>query len=287
MNSISLKTFAALWVIFITLTSPLSSLFFINKGWEVTRLQAQLRSQPTNLPIASLFDSNDPPSWVQFQNALNEVVSEYQSEIGLNIMAQMPYPLEVEDIQNLQEIRARAEAKYPWTIGMTILFFSDSSGPTKIETVTEKCGNFVKEIKIRKTVFGAHLEPTATIAIYDCHILFSIRTSGGKNQAVAVLKHEIGHHIGLSHNPSIESFMNESCDKTLDQWTVTDLYVILARRKLLLATALAHGGSFFDQIYQSMHTKRYEITLELPQKLSQIVSWCTSISNYQSSFFFT
>ncbi len=229
MKSTSWKTCAISWVIPITLF-----LYFHSPSSEALRiadLQAQLRNDPRILVVVTFFDSNSPPSRQNYQETMDTVAAEYAEEIGLIIVATDPLPLTVNNIHSLPEIRSCAEEQYSVTADMLVLFVSNRIGITRTETTTQMVEGQEAVIEEDIMVNGLYLETVTSLALFFCDTMVTGTKYRGRNLAVLMLKHEIGHHLGLDHNDSPLSFMFERCDLSFHQWTETDLLVIHNHRR--------------------------------------------------------
>ncbi len=218
----SRKTCAIFRVILITLLLCLHYNSALSEEQRIAALKNQLRGAPRDLLIVTFYDSKNVPSWIRFQSNLDIAASEYKEEIGLTVNATAPLPLTVQNIHSLTEIRTIAQAEYPWVTGALIMFVTDSAGPIVTEESSQNTGSSMEASTKTLEERALYCKEAKTIVIYSSYASNAEQKKNGKTSTTVFIEHEIGHHIGLSHNDSEHSFMNSRCDKSFGQWTAKD-----------------------------------------------------------------
>ncbi len=201
----------------------------------IEALKAQLRANPRTLLIDLYYSIIDPPNLLDLRETLAELALQYKAEVGLTLLVQEPKPLNATSSASLYEIRAAVLAVDPLAGNNLILFVSNGTQTSFVETILvateQRIGKWRKESPEKKRFYGLCDKGQKVIGDYDFNLQCSVRNDGGNIVAIDCLKHEIGHYFGLNHNEwQVESVMYYHADRTHGKWTEWDLQCLLQER---------------------------------------------------------
>lgn len=184
----------------------------------------QLRIVRDKMSVRVYYDSSDEPNLVHVQEIVKRVVYECSNDIGLDITVISFEPLEGLEEKNAPEIRMLANNKYPESNYKWVLFVTNTIALSGRFIVEENMidGSSTVSYKIEQA-YGFCSSVYKSIALYNFGEQYNTGDQTGRNVARNCMTHELGHKIGLSHNPDICSVMFETSGQGYGQWTNEDL----------------------------------------------------------------
>ncbi len=105
------------------------------------------------------------------------------------------------------------------TGNLTVVFTNDTASTYEEQRCTDPTC-LVEVHYVKKNWLGYCLGMHHIIVLYDCDRTMSWYSEvGHEDMGIIVMNHEVGHLLGLLHDPDPNSIMYEYCDVSKGQWT--------------------------------------------------------------------